>query len=397
MHVESMMLPLMGAVLIILVVGGLIRYFQQPYVVAYIVSGIIMGPFVFEIVSNPDAISKFSDFGVIILLFFLGMEISIDDLLKYWKSSFLVITLQLIISFVLIYIIAYYLNWPISRVVLMSYVICLSSTAVVIKILQEWGEIYTEAGKNIVAILIIQDILLAPMLLTINFFDSAEFDYVSLLTQLFGIGLISVVMYFLLSKKNIKLPLAKILRKDHELQTFTAFFICFGAAFITNLIHLSSGLGAFIGGMIVSSAKETDWIEKSLESLKVLFIAFFFVSVGMMIDLNFVRDNIFVLSLLMLTVFFVKSFTLTVLLRLTGYGWLESLYVGAILSQIGEFSFVLVATGKLTGIVSNYAYQMSLSLITISLLISPLWVFFIKKITTRDIIINDDIVNLNVD
>lgn len=387
MHIDSVMISIIAAFVIIFFVGIIMRYLKQPYVMAYIISGIILGPDVSGLITNPIAIGRFSDFGVIILLFFLGMELSLKELSKCWKTALIIVLGQILLSFMLIMAIGTAFDWPLSRCLLISYVISLSSTAVIIKILQEWNEINTEAGKNIVAILIMQDILLAPMLVTCNIAGGIGADNTMLLFQLIGTLIIGLIIRHILKYEQIKLPLASLLKRDHELQTFSSFCICFGAALLTHLIDLSSGLGAFIGGMIVSSAKETDWIQHRLESLKILFIALFFVSVGMMLDLKFVATNIYTLILLIIVILVSKSITMSALLRILGYGWLTSLYAGAMLSQIGEFSFVLAATGKKINIVSEYAYQMTIALITMSLLVSPLWIYVIKKFTTRKVML----------
>lgn len=385
MHIDPVMLSSITAFIIIFAVGILMRYLRQPYVIGYILSGIILGPQVTGLISNPTAIGRFGDFGVIILLFFLGMEISLKELSGYWKTALIVVLGQILISSIPIFAIGHTFDWPIARCLLITYVVSLSSTAVIVKILQEWNEISTEAGKNIVSILIMQDILLAPMILTSNIAGGIDANYLVLILQLIGALIIGFIIKYLLTHEQIKLPFAQLLKKDHELQTFSAFCICFGAALLTNLIDLSSGLGAFIGGMIISSAKETDWIQSRLESVKILFIALFFVSIGMMLNIQFVFENIFTLMLLILTILISKSITMSVLLRSQGYGWLTSLYAGAMLSQIGEFSFVLAATGKKINIVSEYAYQMTIALITLSLLVSPIWIYLIKKLTAEKI------------
>lgn len=381
MHIDPAMLSIILTFIIIFVIGIALRYLKQPYVVAYIISGIILGPHVTGLISNPTAIVSFGDLGVIILLFFLGMELSLKDLAESWKTALVVVLGQISISLIALIIIGNLFDWSFSRSLLLAYVISLSSTAVIVKLLEEWNEINTEVGKNIIGILILQDILLAPMLVTSSMAGGLSTNYIAFSLQILGTIIIGLIIKHLLTHENIKLPFARILKKDHELQTFSAFFICFGGALLTSIINLSSGLGAFLGGMIVSSAKETDWIQSKLESLKILFIALFFVSVGLILDINFVLDNFLILLALITVILVTKSLTMSILLKSLGYSWIASFYAGAVLSQIGEFSFVLAATGRSLNIVSDFAYQMTIALITLSLLISPLWIYTIKKLT----------------
>jgi CPA2 family monovalent cation:H+ antiporter-2 len=179
------------------------------------------------------------------------------------------------------------------------------------------------------------------------------------------------------------MPFGQLLRKDNELQVFSAFMLCFGLAFITGIFNLSAALGAFVAGILISVAKETNWVYERLEPFYVVFVALFFVSIGMLVDLNFLRDNLFLaLSLVVISVF-INTAVNAVIMRFLGENWRNSLYGAALLSQIGEFSFVLAGVGISAAIITEFSYQMTIVVISLTLLLSPLWILFIKRITLK--------------
>ena len=165
------------------------------------------------------------------------------------------------------------------------------------------------------------------------------------------------------------------------MQVFTALGICFGMALLTGITGLSAALGAFIGGMIVASAKETHWVNNSLSSIKIIFIALFFVSIGMLIDVKFIIQYWWQISFLIVAAFATNLFINALILKVLGEDWKVSLYGGSLLSQIGEFSFVMAAAGYQMNLVNQTGYQMTISIISLTLLLSPLWIASVKKIT----------------
>ncbi len=159
--------------------------------------------------------------------------------------------------------------------------------------------------------------------------------------------------------------------------------ICLGLAFVTGILGLSTALGAFVGGIVVGMARETEWVHRSLEPFRVVFVALFFVSVGMLVDLDFLAANWRQVVLLVAAVFFTNTLINAGILRVFGSGWGDGLYGGALLSQIGEFSFVLAAVGFQTQTVSEFAYKATVLVIALSLLLSPAWIGFVRRVQRR--------------
>ncbi|MGB5849082.1 MAG: cation:proton antiporter [Ignavibacteriaceae bacterium] len=362
-------------IMVIILIGYVLRLLKQPYIIAYIIVGIIIGPRGFELFTDEKLISNLGSFGLVLLLFFVGMEISLPKLISMWKISIIGTLLQIILSILAVWVVGLFFGWELNRIVLIGFVISLSSTAVVIKLLQERGELNTRAGQNVVAILLAQDVFVIIMLIVIYYLGGKGLDIPILIKQLIGAMLIIGIIIWLIKYKRIKLPFNNVIAHDHEMQVFVAFILCFGFSILIAFFNLSSALGAFVAGLIVSTSKSTEWVHRSLHSFRIMFLALFFVSIGMLIDTQFIWDNIVELSLLVGLVFLTNSLINAFILKLLKESWKESFYAGVLLSQIGEFSFILAATGYYSNMINLYGYQLSISLISLTLLLSPFWIF----------------------
>ncbi|MDY6969636.1 MAG: cation:proton antiporter, partial [Spirochaetota bacterium] len=309
MSLDPLLPVLTASILIIVVIGILLRAFNQPYVIGYIIAGLIIGPYGLGIIEDKAILKHLGAIGVDFLLFYIGMEVSPRQLINNWRVSILGTTFQIIISVLLIYLIGIYFSWDIKRIILIGFVISLSSTAVIIKILQEWDELNTPVGQNALGVLLAQDIAIVPMLILINYIGSRRsVDYTEIILQIIGAVIVFGIIAVLFIFKNIRLPYAKYIKRDHELQVFTSLFIFLGLALLTALLSLSTALGAFIAGMFIASVKETEWVHASLNSFKVVFLALFFTSIGMMINLSFLINNVAIISMLLTIIFFGNTF-----------------------------------------------------------------------------------------
>ncbi|RLV58010.1 cation:proton antiporter [Parashewanella curva] len=381
MHLDPALAPTVALILIVLLIGTLMRLLQQPHVVSYLLAGVIVGPFGLKIVNDVDLINRLGSMGVILLLFYVGMETDIHKLMRQWKIIIFGTLFQILLSIVAVWFLGKVFDWALPRVVLIGFVISLSSTAVLIKILQDSGEINSNIGQGVLGILLAQDLAIIPMIIIIGLLNTAETTASHWQLQLVGSIIIALLMLVIVKKEQIKLPYSSWIKKDHELQLFIALIICFGMALITAAFELSTALGAFVGGVLVGSAKESEWVTKTLESFKVLFLAFFFLSVGMLLNLNYFSSHIPQVLLLVLAAFITNTIINAGILKFANFNWKASLYAGALLSQIGEFSFVLAALGLQAQIINDESYQLALCVIAVSLMLAPLWISGFKRFT----------------
>ena len=371
---DPIMPYLVGSVAGILLLGLVLRALKQPHVVAYLLAGIALGPDGIGLMTDQVTIARFGEVGVILLLFFVGMEISLPELLAKWKVPVIGTLLQIAVSVGCVAGLGAYQGWPWGRVVLIGFVISLSSTAVVIKLLQARAEIDHPVGRDVIGILLMQDLAIVPMLIAIGMLGGVSPGGGTVALQLLGGVVVVGVLAFLAKGSELSLPLGKWLKGDTELQVFAGGFVCFGFALLTGLVGLSAALGAFVAGIVVGAAKEGEWVHESLFPFHVLLLALFFVSVGMLIRLEFLWNNGGMILVLLAAAVLTNTLVNMLILRVLGRTWRNSLYGGATLSQIGEFSFVLAAVGKQTDLIEDFGYQVTIAVIALSMLVSPAWI-----------------------
>ena len=379
MHMHPLLPTLVASIVAVLLVGAVVRRFGQPHVIAYLVVGVILGPAGLDLFES-DAVALVGEFGVILLLFFVGMEVNLSRLVTGWRVSVIGTVLQVLFSVGAVAGIGLWWDWPLSRVVLIGFAISLSSTALVVTMLRQWKEMDTEAGQEAIGVLLVQDIALAPMLIVIGLLGGSSPSATLLSSQLAGGLAIVLLVTTLVRKGRIRLPMGDLLRADHELQLFGALLLCFSFAWITGICGLSTALGAFVAGLVVAAARETEWIHRNLEPYRVLFVAAFFASVGMLVDLHFLAEHWLPILALVLATFLTNTLINAGTLHALGRGWRMSLYVGALLSQVGEFSFVLAAVGKDVGIITEFGYQMVLGVIVGTLILGPGWIAVLRPL-----------------
>lgn len=380
MHLDPSLPTLVGIIAVIFIIGLTLQLARQPQVVGYLLAGIAIGHYGLSLLTDTETATRLGNFGVVLLLFFVGMEVAPRQLISGWRIAVVGTLIQVLLSVIMILPLGLWLDWPLERVLLLGFVTSLSSTAVIIKLLRDSGELRTKVGQDVLGILLVQDLIIIPMLIIIGLFGGKSLSVHELGMQLGVAILIIAVLVWALTRQSLHLPWGSLIRRDHEVQVFAALLICLGLSLLTGMAHLSTALGAFAAGILVTAAKETQWVQHALEPFRVIFVALFFVSVGLLVDLGFIASHATQLVFLVVTVLVGNTLLNGVILRLLGYRWRQGLYAGAMLAQIGEFSFVLVSVGLSGGIISETAYQYTIAVIALSLLVSPFWILAARRV-----------------
>jgi monovalent cation:H+ antiporter-2, CPA2 family len=369
--------------LIVLLLILLLRRLKQPYFIAYIVAGVLLGPQVFNIIHKPDVISELGEIGIIIMMFSIGSEIDLRYLTRNFYKPLLIAVVQIVLSFMCMYFVGSYAGWQITTIVLTAFIISISSSAIVFQYLARTGEIKSQLGMITCGVLLMQDILVIPMMLALNFMSGTAVSAIQLIKVCAGGILMILFLKGALTKKLFKIPMQKEITADHELQVFIGFSICFTMAWISGWFGLSTAFGAFASGILIGHDKATHWLGSSLIPFRVFFMAFFFLAVGLQLDINFFIQNAGTIILISFSVLFINSLINTILFKLTKNSWRDSLYGGALLSQIGEFSFILMTMAASLKLVENYTYQITLAVITSTMLLTTIWLMIIQQLIYR--------------
>lgn len=343
----------------------------------------MLGPDGLMLFTDVNTIAQIGSLGLIIQMFFIGAEIEVPSLLKNYKTLLIGTSVQLILSFMFIFLIGSQLQWGTPKIIFFSFVISLSSSAIILEYLQKNREINSRLGIITTGILIVQDFLIVPMIITLNFLGHKESNMAELI---FGVVVMILFVLFLgriALKKEVRLPVPEGLKYDHELQVFVGLLLCFGCAWLTNLLHLSAALGAMFAGMIIAKTDSTRWLDKSLAPFRVFFISLFFFSIGLQIDIAFVADHMYLILFLTFLILVINSGINALAFRLLGETWKNSVYAGALLSQIGEFSLILCTVAAQLNLVDEFSFQLTLAVISITMLLTSVWIDVIRNFLFR--------------
>ncbi len=352
-----------------------------PTIIGYMLTGIIAGPHLLGVIHQPHEIDLMAEIGVVLLMFTIGIEFSLNHLLKIRKIVFLGGFMQFTLTTGAIMLIArrYGAGW--NEALFIGFLTALSSTAVVLKLLQERSELSSNYGRTVLGILIFQDLLLAPLLL---------------LTPILGGETTGQGMHFLmlLLKTVIIVGIAyagnrwlmpKLLHlvamtKNQELFLMCILLICLSVAMLASEMELSLAFGAFLAGLMISESGYSHNAFGHLLPFKDTFTSFFFVSIGMLLDLQFVYQHLWIVIGTVLLVIMVKAIVAGATAFTLGHTVRGTVMVGIALSQVGEFSFVLAQNGAQYHFVSDFYFQLFLAVAVTTVSVSPFLIHFSKPL-----------------
>jgi monovalent cation:H+ antiporter-2, CPA2 family len=381
---EQLLTSVAGMLLSILLLGLLLKRFHQPYFVAYIITGMLLGPAGLKLFTDVHTIAQIGSLGLIMQMFFIGAEIEVASFLKNSKTAFIGTAVQLLVSFGFILLVSRQLEWQNEKIVLFTFIISLSSSAIILEYLHKNKELHTRLGAITTGILITQDFLIVPMIMTLNFFGNAQLDPKELITGSVVMVLFILFLRMLVLRKQMRLPFFATAKADHELQVFIGLSLCFGFAWLTSLLHLSAALGAMFAGMIISQTESTQWLDRSLIPFRIFFLSLFFFSIGLQIDVSFIKHHLPLIVSLVLSILVINSGINAFVFRLLGETWKNSVYAGALLSQIGEFSLVLCTVARELNLVEDFSFQLTLAVISLTMLLTSAWISVIRAFLFRN-------------
>ena len=381
LHLVPIALLLAGA----LAGGLLLAGTRQPPLVGYILAGAVLGPSGIGLITDRETVNLLAELGVLVLLFVVGMHLSLRAFRNIYQTAFGAVLLQIGISVALMLLIGPLLDWSRATCVLFGFVMALSSTVVGISMLEDVGELRTEAGRLALGVLIAQDLAVVPMLIIVS--GLASDDGVDLLRLLFELGAAIVVLtglIWLLSRRHrMRLPFRPLLIRYPDLAPLAALTICVLGAALSHALGLSAFLGAFLAGLYVGNTTERSLMVRATDPIRSLLLMAFFLSIGMLIDPTFVLHNLGTVLTLVGIVFLLNSVINVLALRAVGEQWRTAFIAGFALAQIGEFAFILSAVGHASGLVSEQASRLIVAVIAFTLVISPFWLELARRLHTR--------------
>ena len=343
-----------------------------PTVVGYLMTGIIAGPHLLSLVNGRHEIELMAEIGVVLLLFTIGMEFSLKQLIKIRRIVLFGGLLQVSLTAGVFYIASYSYGMSWQSGLFIGFLAALSSSALVLKLLQERSELTSNYGHTVLGILIFQDLLLVPLLLFTNLLGN---NPVNIPNEILLLALKAIIIIGLVYVGNRWL-LPKLLHliamtKNQELFMMSIFLICLAIALLTFKLGMSLAFGAFLAGLMISESKYSHNAFGNLIPFKDTFTSFFFVSIGMLLDMSFVIEHYQLVIASVLLVIILKTVIAGGTGFVLGHTFRGTVLVGIALSQVGEFSFILAKIGFNHSILSNFYYQLFLAVAVITMALTP--------------------------
>ena len=372
---------LLAAVLIVPICQAL----KLGAVPGFLISGIVIGPSALGLVSNVETISHTSEFGVVLLLFIIGTEMKPAFLWKIKNLVFGLGSLQILLSALFIGSLSFWLfGIETNSAIVIGLALALSSTAFVLQILTDKRQLTSETGRASVAILLMQDLAVVPLLALIPLLASNS----SVTGSLGGAILQSVIILalVLLAGRYLLNPILHLVAKSANSEVFTAVavLIVLGTAYLTEIAGLSMAMGAFLAGLLISDSAYRHQIKAEIQPFRGLLLGIFFVSMGMSLNLSVLFSAPLVLLGATILLMATKLLVLTPLVKLFGFSWKKSLSVGLILGQGGEFALVLFALAFNQQILPQHLFEQLMLVVLLSMLITPLLTALAFHIQQKD-------------
>lgn len=352
------------------------RLLRLPPMLGYLLAGVIIGPHALGWIPETDETRHLAEFGVVFLMFSIGLEFSLPKLVTMKRIVFGFGATQVIISIILVMAVTWVLglDWRVGFV--LGGALAMSSTAIVIKMLAERAELNSTHGRQVIGVLLFQDLAVIPLLIIVpalaTEIDSDTNDF-SLMLAIAIMKVIAVLAFILLFGQKLMRPWFHLVarQKSSELFVLNVLLITLGLAWLTELAGLSLALGAFLAGMLISETEYRYQVEDDIKPFRDILLGLFFVTIGMLLDMQVVIENFFWVFVILAALILLKIVLIAGLSRLFGTDSSVAVRTGMNLAQGGEFGFVLLAQAGAIGLVENSVLQPVLAAMVLSMFIAP--------------------------
>lgn len=355
-----------------------------PSIIGLIVTGVLIGPNFLKIITNADGINQLAEIGVALLLFTIGIEISFNNFIKNFKEILFIGGLQVLTTILIGFTFGITIGLNVQQSIFLGFLVTHSSTAIILKMLSDRDEIETPHGKITTGVLVLQDLMVLPMMLLIPILSvSGDASFTEAIYRLIFSFILIIVIFFI---SRFLMP--HILYLLIQIQMRDVFIIgiivlSLGTAFLTHYLGLSFAIGAFIAGLIISETDYTHQVIGDIVPFKEVFTSFFFISFGLLLDLQVIADNPVKIIFLTIAVMIFKMIIIGLIVLAQKYPLRIAFLTGLYLSQIGEFSFVLILKGREANILSDSFSNEFITVSLITMFLSPLLLKISPYLSTK--------------
>ncbi|MGB5868288.1 MAG: cation:proton antiporter [Arcobacteraceae bacterium] len=378
---DNILVIIFSAICIATILNITLKRFGVSHIIGYILSGTIIS-YIFSFNGmNFDSLELIGEFGIVFLMFTIGLELNFDKIKKMKELLFVNGLLQVLLSALIIFIISYFIfNLSSTISIIIALAFSLSSTAIVLTYLKDSKDIYTPYGKKSVGILIFQDLAVIPILLLITFLTNDTLSISQVLLQTVLAALFILVFMFTIGKRIVKLLLSLSAKTQvEELFLGSVFSIVMGTSLLAHEVGFTYSLGAFIAGMIIADTGYSVKVESDIVTYKDLLLGTFFFSVGTKIDAVYVIQNIHIIFSVLALTMLIKTIVIYFIIRLKE-DKSTSIKTAISLGQIGEFSFAIFALAFTYELIPKELSNFLILVTVLSMIVTPFIVNNIYKI-----------------
>jgi len=381
-----MNIPLLSQIVIIfglsIAVIFIFSRLRVPTILGFLLTGIIAGPHVLGLIKAVHEVEILAEIGVVLLLFTIGIEFSIKNLLQIKRAALLGGGLQILLTILITFVLLKGLGRPLGESVFIGFLISISSTAIVLKVLQERAEVESPHGRTSLGILIFQDVIVVPMMLITPILSGTSSNIDKALIMLLIKGILIILLVIISARWIVPWLLYQITRtRSRELFLLSIVVICLGVAWLTSSLGLSLAIGAFLAGLIISESEYSHEALSNILPFRDIFASFFFVSIGMLLDIGFIIEKPLIIAILVLGVLIFKIITASSAVIIIGFPLRTAILVGLALCQIGEFSFILSKVGADSKLLNTDVYQIFLSVTVLTMAATPFIILLAPRIS----------------
>ncbi|MBQ4875130.1 MAG: cation:proton antiporter [Rickettsiaceae bacterium H1] len=379
---------LLGIIIILSAAVSIVALFYRMKIsplIGYFVSGAVIGAHGLGLVQSHSIIDILGEFGIVFLLFLIGLELTFERLIAMRRHLFGLGGLQIILTTLSITILSsYYYGLTLKASVVIGGGLALSSTAVVLQLLQEKKATSSQVGRLSIAILILQDLAVVPLLVLVPLLLSPESSrgLFETILQALTKALFALILIFVVGRLLIR-PFFNMVAstKNDELFIATTLLIVLGTAYITNYFNLSMALGAFVAGLLMAETEHCHEVEQVILPFKKLLLGLFFMTIGMSIDLHLLSINLTLIMLLSILLMVIKATIIILICLLFSSKKSSAINTGLLLSQGGEFAFILFNLDATQEIIPHEIAQVLMAVVTITMALTPLFSYFGKMLS----------------
>jgi len=346
---------------------------KLPSIIGFLITGVIIGPFGLRLIDDTAGIQFMAEIGVAFLLFTIGIEIQFSRFLKNLSEIFLSGGLQILCTFIVGMLIGLAMQLSLNQSVFIGFILTHSSSALILKLLKDRSDEDSPQGKISIGVILSQDLMVVPMMLMIPFLAGGSGPDALLIVWKIIKSILIIVVILAAARYVIPFMLERLVSMNmRDVLVITSVVVAMGIAWITESLGLSLAIGAFLAGMALSDTDFTHQIISDINPFRDVFLSVFFVSLGMILDLNFLRENTGYILLVSFCIILIKAAIVFGLVKLLRYPLRVCLLSGVMLAQIGEFSFVLASQGLHQNIISGFVYQGFIGASVLTFIATPL-------------------------